>query len=187
MAIFVAARVFGQSTHARATAALWLLGCPHGHFRRGEGFWAKHTRSRAPSLAALPVITWRLRLVTVMAGLWSVVAEAVVRACLTSIGIVQVLLRRLGLPRALGERGYRPSARGYRAHETLASTMPDDYHVNYFGVASLSGRGVTCFQFLHLGPNSAYASFGYRQSGRWPFPGGDAAGGRGASGVLRSY
>ena len=40
-------------------------------------------RSRAPSLAALPVITWRLRLVTVMAGLWSVVAEAVVRACLT--------------------------------------------------------------------------------------------------------
>ena len=33
-------------------------------------------RSRAPSLAALPVITWRLRLATVMAGLWSVVAEA---------------------------------------------------------------------------------------------------------------
>src|SRR5262249_36199809 len=23
-----------------------------------------------------------------------------------------------------------------------------------------------CFQFLHLGPNSAYASFGYQQSGR---------------------
>ena len=38
-----------------------------------------------------------------MAGLWSVVAEAVVRACLTSIGIVRVLLRRLGLPRALCE------------------------------------------------------------------------------------
>ena len=32
------------------------------------GFGAKHTRSRAPSLDALPVITWRLRLVTVMAG-----------------------------------------------------------------------------------------------------------------------
>ena len=26
------------------------------------GFGAKHTRSRAPSLATLPVITWRLRL-----------------------------------------------------------------------------------------------------------------------------
>ena len=39
------------------------------------GFWAKYTRSRAPSLAALPVITWRSRLVTVMAGLWSVIAE----------------------------------------------------------------------------------------------------------------
>ena len=48
-----------------------------------------------------------------MAGLWSVVAEAVVRACLTSIGIVRVLLRRLGLPRALCERGYRPSDRGH--------------------------------------------------------------------------
>jgi len=57
-----------------------------GHFRRGDRFlgkihtlarfWAKYTRSRAPSLAALPVITWRLRLATVMAGLWSVVAEA---------------------------------------------------------------------------------------------------------------
>jgi len=48
-----------------------------GHFRRGDRFFlAKHTRSRAPSLAALPVITWRLRLATVMAGLWSVVAEA---------------------------------------------------------------------------------------------------------------
>jgi hypothetical protein len=45
MANFVAATVFGQSTR-----------------------WAKHTRSRAPSLAALLVITWRLRLVTVMAG-----------------------------------------------------------------------------------------------------------------------
>src|SRR5262249_12465767 len=56
----------------------------HGHFRRGDSvFWAKHTRSRAQSLAALPVITWRLRLGTVMAGVWSVVAEAVVRACLT--------------------------------------------------------------------------------------------------------
>ena len=33
-----------------------------------------------------------------------------------------------------------------------------------------------CFQFLDLGPNSTYASFGYQQSGRWPFPGGDAAG-----------
>src|SRR5215472_11441845 len=32
------------------------------------GFWAKHTRSRASSLAALPVISWRLRLVRVMAG-----------------------------------------------------------------------------------------------------------------------
>jgi hypothetical protein len=32
------------------------------------GFWAKHTRSRAPARAALLVITWRLRLVTVMAG-----------------------------------------------------------------------------------------------------------------------
>src|SRR6516162_49166 len=49
-----------------------------------------------------------------MAGLWSVVAEAVVRACLTSIGIVRVLLRRLGLPRALCERAYRPSGRGHR-------------------------------------------------------------------------
>ena len=95
-----------------------------GHFRRGDRFlgkihtlarfWAKYTRSRAPSLAALPVITWRLRLATVMAGLWSVVAEAVVRACLTSVGIVRVLLRRLGLPRALCERGYRPSDRGHR-------------------------------------------------------------------------
>src|SRR6516225_4299832 len=40
--------------------------------------------------------------------------------------------------------------------------------VNYFGsrtivVAELAAR--PCFQFLHLGPNSAYASFGYRQSG----------------------
>jgi len=33
----------------------------------------------------------------------------------------------------------RPSGRGYRAHETLASTIAG-YHVNYFGVASLSGR-----------------------------------------------
>src|SRR5262245_46941926 len=39
-------------------------------------FWAKHTRSRPPSLAAPPVITWRLRLATVMAGLWSVVARS---------------------------------------------------------------------------------------------------------------
>ena len=31
-------------------------------------FLVKHTRSRAPSLAALPVITWRSRLVAVMAG-----------------------------------------------------------------------------------------------------------------------
>ena len=46
--------------------------------------------------------------------LWSVVAEAVVRACLSSIGIVRVLLRRLGLPRALCERGYRPSDRVHR-------------------------------------------------------------------------
>ena len=46
-----------------------------------------------------------------MTGLWSVVVEAVVRACLTSIGIVRVLLRRLGL---LCERGYRPSGRGHR-------------------------------------------------------------------------
>ena len=47
---------------------------------------------------------------TVVAGLWSVVAEAVVRACLTSIGIVRVLLRRLGLPRALcGHRRQRPA------------------------------------------------------------------------------
>src|SRR5262245_56950246 len=61
-------------------------GCWVAHmaiFVAAIGFWAKHTRSRAPSLAALPVITWRLRLVTVMVGLWSVVAEAVVRACLT--------------------------------------------------------------------------------------------------------
>ena len=68
-------------------------------------------RSRAPSPAALPVITWRLRL-DGHGWLWSVVAEAVVRACLTSIGIVRVL--RLGLPRALCERGYRPSGRGHR-------------------------------------------------------------------------
>ena len=47
-----------------------------GHFRAAIVFWAKHTRSRAQSLAALPVITWRLRLATVMTGLWSVVAEA---------------------------------------------------------------------------------------------------------------
>ena len=46
-------------------------GCWVAHmaiFVAAIGFWAKHTRSRAPSLAALPVITWRLRLVTVMAG-----------------------------------------------------------------------------------------------------------------------
>jgi hypothetical protein len=53
-------------------AAIRFLGQAHTLAR----FWAKHTRSRAQSLAALPVITWRLRLVTVMAGLWSVVAEA---------------------------------------------------------------------------------------------------------------
>src|SRR5262245_60366114 len=64
-------------------------GCWVAHmaiFVAAIGFWAKHTRSRE--------ITRRLRLVTVMAGLWSVVAEAVVRACLISIGIVRVLLRR---------------------------------------------------------------------------------------------
>jgi hypothetical protein len=37
-----------------------------------------------------------------------------------------------------------------------------------FGPAELAAR--PCFQFLHLGPNSAYASFGYQQSGR-PRPG----------------
>ena len=63
------------------------------------GFWAKHTRSRAQSLAALPVITWRLRLVTVMAGLWSVVAEAVVRACLTSVRYKGAWGRRGSVPR----------------------------------------------------------------------------------------
>jgi len=51
------------------------------------GFWAKHTRSRAPSLAALLVITWRLRLVTVMAGLWSVVAEAALVSFECSCGV----------------------------------------------------------------------------------------------------
>ena len=34
--------------------------------------------------------------------------------------------------------------------------------VNYFGSRSPLGH---CFQFLHSGPNSAYASFGYRPSG----------------------
>src|SRR5215831_10180149 len=56
-------------------------------------------RSRAPSLAALPVITWRSRLVTVMAGLWSVVAEAVVRACLTSVRYKGAWGRRGSVPR----------------------------------------------------------------------------------------
>src|SRR5262249_10811915 len=74
---------------------------------------------RAPSLAALLVITRRLRLVTVVAGLWSVVAEAVVRACLISIGIVRVLLRRC--LELCASRGYRPSGRGHRAHETRLS------------------------------------------------------------------
>ena len=54
------------------------------------GFLAKHTRSRAPSLAALPVITWRSRLVTVMAGPWS---------SRSSLSDQRPLQRRLGSPR----------------------------------------------------------------------------------------
>ena len=89
-------------------------GCSHGHFRRGDRFLGKaHTLARAISRCSA------CNHLEIAAGdghgwLWSVVAEAVVRACLTSIGIVRVLLRRLGLPRALCERGYRPSDRGHR-------------------------------------------------------------------------
>src|SRR5262249_61178298 len=48
-------------------------------------------------------------------------------------------------------------------------------------------RSATAFNFFHSGPNSAYASFGYRQSGRWPFPSGDAAGGRIAMKVVNEF
>ena len=106
-----------------------------------------------------------------MAGLWSVVAEAVVRACLTSIGIVRVLLRRLGLPRALCERGYRPSGRGHRRQR------PAHHPGDIAAAAILLDRGwgkatqraelaaPPLLSFLQLAQNSAYVSLCYRQSG----------------------
>ena len=86
VAIFVAGDRFLGKAHTLARALSRCCACNHLEIAAGDGHG------------------W----------LWSVVAEAVVRACLTSIGIVRVLLRRLGLPRALCERGYRPSDRGHR-------------------------------------------------------------------------
>ena len=156
------------------------------HFRRGDRFLGKiHTLARALSRCSA------CNHLEIAAGdghgwLWSVVAEAVVRACLTSIGIVRVLLRRLGLPRALCERGYRPSGRGHRcqrpAHHSGRHRGCRNPSRSRLGQSERNARAQRAelaapplLSFLHLARNSAYASFGYRQSGRWPFPGGDAA------------
>jgi hypothetical protein len=72
---------------------LWLSGCPHGHFRRGYRFLGKaHTLARALSRRSA------CNHLEIAAGdghgwLWSVVAEAVVRACLTSISSAPAAFR----------------------------------------------------------------------------------------------
>ena len=92
-----------------------------------------------------------------MAGLWSVVAEAVVRACLTSIGIVRVLLRRLGLPRALCEDiglVIEDSAANVRPIIRETSRLPQSYLIavgaNRKKCTSTAGRvsrSATAFNF----------------------------------------
>jgi hypothetical protein len=99
-------------------------GCPHGPFSSRRSVFLGKLRTLAPALSRCCACNHlEIAVVTVMAGLWSVAAEAVVRACLTSIGIVRVLLRRLGLPRALCERGYRPSDRGHRRQRPAISAF----------------------------------------------------------------
>src|SRR5262245_23943413 len=80
--------VFEQCTRARVTPDCienfsTRARCPHGHFRRGDRFLGKaHTLACALSRCSA-CNHLEFAAVTVMAGLWSVVAEAVVRACLT--------------------------------------------------------------------------------------------------------
>src|SRR5262249_4827832 len=122
--------------------------------------------SRAPSLAALLVITWRLRLTTVMAGVWSVVAEAVVRACLTvlvsfecSCGVWFASSSVRTPPLTSG-----PSSGRHRGcHSPTRSRLGQSERNARAQRAELAAPPL--LSFLHLGPNSAYVSSGYRQSG----------------------
>ena len=126
IAIFSSRRsVFGQSTHARArtrsrrTQGRLPRPVPPGVRRR-----ARRCRACCRNSVGAP-------------QLWSVVAQAVVRACLTSIGIVRVLLRRLGLPRALvvAARGQEraPPTRKDRARNRLHARFVS--HRRAFGAA----------------------------------------------------
>ena len=65
----------------------------------------------------------------------------------------------------------RSTIRGYRGSIILGSRVFRARRVSRSARLSISA-------FM---PNSAYASFGYQQSGRQPFPDGDAAGARRAT------
>src|SRR5262249_22008466 len=97
-----------------------------------------------------------------------------------SIGIVRMLLRRLGLPRALCERGYRPSGRGHRRQRPAPSSGRHRGCRNptrsRLGQSERNARAQRAelaapplLSFLHLARNSAYATPAYSPSGSRTF------------------
>jgi len=136
MAIFVAAIGFWQSTHARAKA---------------------HTL--APALSRCSACN-HLEITAGDRRGWPL--ERCCSSLSDSIGIVRVLPRRLGLPRALCERGYRPSGRGHRcqrpAHHSgrhRGCRNPTRSRLNEMQAQRAELAAPPLLSFLHLGPNSA--------------------------------